>query len=57
MLSSSIKQRINSTYAEYGDGTIELEARFGRMFGKKFKPGVTRQVFNRAGLTPFSSER
>lgn len=47
MLSSGIKQRINSTYSEYNDGTIELEARFGKFIGKRFKPGVSRQTFNR----------
>ena len=47
LLSASIKQRINSTYAEYNDGTIELEARFGRSTNQGFKPGVSREVFNR----------
>jgi len=47
MLSADIKQRINSTYANYNDGTIELEARFGQIFKNTFKPGVTREVFNR----------
>jgi hypothetical protein len=47
MLSASIKQRINSTYANYNDGTIELEARFGQIVRNSFKPGVPREVFNR----------
>jgi hypothetical protein len=47
MLSSSIKQRINSTYANYNDGSVELEARFGRLTSRGFKPGVSREVFNR----------
>lgn len=47
MLSADIKQRINSTYANYNDGTIELEARFGQIFKNTFKPGVSREVFNR----------
>ncbi len=48
MLSSILKQRINSTYAEYNnDGTIELEARFGRSTNRGFKSGVSIQVFNR----------
>jgi hypothetical protein len=47
MLSANIKQRINSTYAEYNDGTVELEARFGKITAKGFKPGVSIQVFNR----------
>ena len=47
MLSAGIKQRINSTYAEYNDGSVELEARFGRLTQRGFKPGVSRQVFNR----------
>ena len=51
MLSSILKQRINSTYAEYNnDGTVELEARFGRLTTRQFKPGVTIQVFNRIKL-------
>ncbi len=47
MLSAGIKQRINSTYAQYNDGSVELEARFGRLTQRGFKPGVSRQVFNR----------
>ncbi|GAG55276.1 unnamed protein product, partial [marine sediment metagenome] len=47
MLTAGIKQRINSTYAEYNDGTVELEVRFGRLTNRGFAPGVTRQVFNR----------
>lgn len=47
MLSASIKQRINSTYAQYNDGTVELEARFGRTTNRGFIPGVSREVFNR----------
>jgi len=47
MLSANIKQRINSTYAEYNDGTVELEARFGKKTFRGFKPGVSIQVFNR----------
>ena len=47
LLSASLKQRIKSTYAEYNDGTVELEARFGRVGNQGFVPGVSRQVFNR----------
>ncbi len=47
MLLAGIKQRINSTYAQYNDGSVELEARFGRLTQRGFKPGVSRQVFNR----------
>jgi len=47
MLTAGIKQRIKSTYAEYNDGTVELEARFGRLTNRGFIPGVTRQIFNR----------
>ena len=47
LLSASLKQRIKSTYAEYNDGTVELEARFGRIGNQGFVPGVSRQVFNR----------
>jgi len=47
MLSSSIKQRINSTYAQYNDNTVELESRFGKLTQGGFKPGVTKEVFNR----------
>ena len=47
MLTAGIKQRINSTYAQYNDGSVELEARFGRLSKRGFTPGVTRQVFNR----------
>ena len=47
MLSGNIKQRINSTYAQYNDGTVELEARVGKLTNRGFSPGVTREVFNR----------
>jgi hypothetical protein len=47
MLSSNIKQRISSTYAQHGTKNVELEARFGRKTDKGFVPGVTREVFNR----------
>ena len=47
MLSAGIKQRINSTYAQYNDGTVELEARVGHLTNRGFKPGVSREVFNR----------
>ncbi len=47
MLSSTIKQRIVSTYAQYNDGTVELEARFGKLTNRGFVPGVTRETFNR----------
>lgn len=47
MLTPSIRQRINSTYAQYNDGTVELEARFGKSVKDQFKPGITREVFNR----------
>ena len=47
MLNTSLKQSINSTFAEYNDGTVELEARFGRSTQYEFKSGVTRSVFNR----------
>lgn len=46
MLPSNVKDKILSTYAKSKD-SIELEARFGQ-FGKSgFKPGVSRQIFNR----------
>ena len=41
MLSAGIKQRINSTYAQYNDKTVELEARFGKTIKGRFVPGVT----------------
>lgn len=47
MLSSDMKQRINSTYIDRQQDQVELEARFGQYTGKGFTPGVTRQTFNR----------
>jgi len=47
MLSADIKKLIDSTYAQYNDGSVEMEARFGVNTRNGFKPGVTRQVFNR----------
>jgi SAM-dependent methyltransferase len=47
MLSADIKKLIDSTYTQYNDGSVEMEARFGVNTRNGFKPGVTRQVFNR----------
>ena len=47
MLPASIKQLITSTYAEYGENEVELEARFGSYKNRRFKSGVNIEVFNR----------
>ena len=47
MIPSDVKSKIINTYASHDSKNVELEARFGYITKHGFKPGVTRQIFNR----------